>query len=383
MGKETGYVADTKDQIMSARPLRVCLVAPLPPPYGGIANWTVLVRRYTQMRSDVNLEIIDTAPRWRTIEDFTLWKRAGGGGLKLVLNYGNFLRLLLKSPDVIHLTTSGRLGIVRDIAILATARLAGIPTVYHIRCGRLSQIAQKNTREWRMLARAIGMANAVIAIDPATEATIRQRFPQVMTLQIPNGIDLNELPPSLIPSTLPTVLFLGWVIPAKGMAELVQAWAKLKMEGWRCIVAGPGSETYREELRQNFQPGHLQFLPEQSHEDAMRLLAASDVFVLPSHTEGFPNVIIEAMAMGKTIIATSVGAIPAMLSMECGIIVPPHDAEALGKALRQVCSEEALRKATGARAQLKARTEYAMDKVLEQLMAVWREAAATGSGVER
>lgn len=368
---------------MSARPLRVCLVAPLPPPYGGIANWTVLVRRFTQVRSDINLDIVDTAPRWRAIDDLTLWKRAVGGGLKLLHDYGRFLYLLWKSPDVIHLTTSGQLAVARDIAILATARLAGIPTVYHIHFGRIPQIAPKNTREWRMLARAIRMANAVIAIDSATAATIQQRFPHIRTLQIPNGIDLNELPPSAIPSTLRTVLFLGWVIPTKGMAELVQAWAKLKMEGWRCVVAGPGSETYREELRQHFQPEHLEFLAEQSHEAAMQLLAASDVFVLPSHTEGFPNVIIEAMAMGKAIIATSVGAIPEMLSMECGVVVPPHDAAALEKALRQVCSEADLRKAMGVRAQLKACAEYAMDKVLEQLITTWREAGAAKSRVER
>jgi hypothetical protein len=60
--------------------LRVCLIAPLPPPYGGIANWTQLVRRYALVRSDFNLDIVDTSPRWRAIDDIVLWKRAAGGG---------------------------------------------------------------------------------------------------------------------------------------------------------------------------------------------------------------------------------------------------------------------------------------------------------------
>ena len=68
------------------------------------------------------------------------------------------------------------------------------------------------------------------------------------------------------------------------------------------------------------------------------LLSASDVFVLPSYTEGFPNVIIEAMAMGKPIIATSVGAIPEMLDEGCGVVVPPKDADSLQKALQKVCN---------------------------------------------
>jgi len=48
-------------------------------------------------------------------------------------------------------------------------------------------------------------------------------------------------------------------------------------------------------------------------------------FILPSYTEGFPNVILEAMALGKPIIATSVGAIPEILSEECGVVMKPRD----------------------------------------------------------
>jgi glycosyltransferase involved in cell wall biosynthesis len=360
---------------MSKPPLRVCLIAPLPPPYGGIANWTQLVRRYAQVRSDVNLDIVDTSPRWRAIDDIVLWKRAAGGGLQLLRDYARFLRLLWKRPDVIHLTTSGQLAVVRDVVMLATARLAGIPTVYHMHFGRIPQIAEDDTREWRMLAKAIRRVHAVIAIDPATDSIIKQRFPQVRTLRIPNGIDVNRLPPSESPSAPQTVLFLGWVIPTKGLTELVHAWSTIKLEGWRCVIAGPGSNIYREELQQHFQPKHLEFLSEQPHDDAMRLIAASDVLVLPSHTEGFPNVIIEAMAMGKPVIATSVGAIPEMLSGECGVVVPLKDAEALGKALRQVCSDASLRLAMGKRAQLKACTQYGIEQVLEQLMSVWCEVA--------
>jgi len=49
--------------------------------------------------------------------------------------------------------------------------------------------------------------------------------------------------------------------------------------------------------------------------------------VLPSHTEAFPFVVLEAMALGKAIVATDVGAIPEMLAWECGILVKPKDVE--------------------------------------------------------
>lgn len=361
---------------MNKPPLQVCLVAPVPPPYGGIGHWTELVRRYAQSRTDVNVRIVDTAPRWRAIDDLAMWKRSLGSGLQLVRDYARFLRELWARPDVVHLTTSGQLAVVRDLVILATARRMRIPSVYHLHTGRVPLIASQNNMEWRLLARAIRLAHVVIAIDPVTTTRIEQRFPDVRSLRIPNGFDPSELPPRGTPSGLRTVLFLGWVIPTKGIAELVQAWAELKMEGWRCMVVGPGSEQYKEELLERFQPEHLEFLPEQSHGDAMLLMSASDVFVLPSHTEGFPNVIIEAMATGKAIIAASVGAIPEMLSGECGVMVPPKNAEALRSALLGVLSDAHLRETMGARAQRKARAEYAMGTVFEGLVDAWEKTAS-------
>ena len=366
-------VTAAAETVMSKSPLHVCLVAPLPPPVGGIANWTRLVRHLAESRTDVDLDILDIAPRWRAIDDLAVWKRALGGGIQLFRDYFLFLRAIGKRPDVIHLTTSGQFAIVRDLSILGTAWIVGIPTIYHIRFGRVPEIARRYAVQWWLMCRAMRMARAVIAIDPSTAQMIQHRRPALKVLRIPNGVDLGELPVADCPSPLQTVLFLGWVVRTKGVEELVQAWAGMEEVGWCCLIAGPGADGYREELQQRFQPSQLEFLPEQSHEEAMRLMAAADIFVLPSHTEGFPNVLIEAMAMGKAIIASSVGAIPEMLSGECGVSVPPQNTEALGQALRRLMADADLRTVMGDRAQKKAHSEYAMDKVFEQLVVVWRQ----------
>lgn len=356
----------------------VCLVAPLPPPYGGIQNWTVLVRRHAQSRTDLNLQIIDIAPRWRAVDDLVIWKRILGGGLQLLRDFAVFLRALVKRPDVVHITTSGRLASIRDLVFLATARCFSIPSIYHIRFGRVPQIAVANNREWLLVSLAIRMARLVIAIDADTAAVIEQRLPCTRVVRIPNGVDLNMLPQGESSTGTPKVVYLGHVLPTKGVAELIQAWNDLAITGWRCLVIGAGSSRYRTKLMDTFRPEAFEFLPEMPHADAMQLLAAADVFVLPSHTEGFPNVIVEAMALGKAIIATSVGAIPEMLAGGCGIVVPPQDKDALCAALRQVMSDPELRAAMGARARRKACKEYAMDKVFEQCVAVWHETKATG-----
>ena len=348
--------------------------APKPPPYGGIANWTRLISRQAEFRADIRLCVVDTAPRWRAVDDLSVWKRMLGGGLQLVRDYARFRRSLEAGQDVVHLTTSGGLAVVRDLAVLATARRQGIPAIYHLHFGRVPQMAAGSTRQWRLLARAIRMARLVLAIDPGTAATIEHHLPGVRVLRVPNAADLAALPEGLPSSRPRTLLYLGWLVPTKGVSELVQAWKDLGPEGWRCILAGPGSPQYRRRLLDEYKPENLEILPEQPHTDAMRLLAAADVFVLPSHTEGFSNVIVEAMAMGKAIVATGVGAIPEMLAGDCGVVVPPRDVQSLRGALQRIMSDESMRVAMGARARDKARAEYAMDKVFEQLLDVWRNA---------
>ena len=363
-------------QSMISSSLQVCLVAPMPPPLGGIGNWTKLVSRFAgSSGGKVDLTIVDISPRWRAIDDLARWKRVVGGGLQLLRDYWRFLRVLRSRPGVIHLTTSGQLAVVRDLAILATARCFGIPTIYHLHFGRIPQIAAANTLEWRMLARAAGWAHAVIALDPATAVTLEKHLPSTQTVRVPNGIDLETLPSPAEQPTPPTVLFLGWVIPTKGVYELVQAWTELKPAKWQCLIAGPGSPQTQDDLRQRFAPEHLEFQGEVSHDDAMRLMAQASVFVLPSHTEGFPNVIIEAMALGKAIIATDVGAMPEMLADGCGVVIPARDTEALQTALAKVLADPQLRASMGARAMEKARREYAMDRVFVQLENLWRRVA--------
>ena len=85
-----------------------------------------------------------------------------------------------------------------------------------------------------------------------------------------------------------------------------------------------------------------------------KVMQGIDVFVLPSLTEGTPNVIIEAMAHGRPIIATSVGGIPDVVSEEVGILVPPNDAMALGAAMSRLAADAGLRRRMG----LAARKQY-------------------------
>lgn len=358
---------------MSKSTLNVCLVAPLPPPYGGISHWTTMLCKYVGNRTDVRISVVNTSPRWRQIHDLALWKRVIGGGLQCIRDVIHLGRLLSKHHfDAIHLTTSGQLAIIRDLGVLLVGRLFDVSVIYHIRFGRVPQIAAARNVEWLMMAWVMSKVDKVVAIDRATRDSLVQFLPAANVELIPNCINLESIP-AISASVQPqlTVIFVGWVIPAKGISELFDAWSQLRPSGWQLQIIGPSDTGYRQKLIEQYGTVSIEFLGELPHEQAMKRMADGDIFILPSYTEGFPNVILEAMALSKAIIATDVGAIPEMLTDECGLLVKPKDVQGLITSLKALCSNEKLRTEMGRRARERVLVHYSIDAVFARYMTLW------------
>ena len=105
---------------------------------------------------------------------------------------------------------------------------------------------------------------------------------------------------------------------------------------------------------------HFTFLG--TREDVSELLNAFDVFVLPSLWEGLPNVVLEAMACGKPVIATSVdGTTEAVIDGETGILVPPRDPESLARAIINLLSSRELLKEYGEKGYQRAKDHFSLE----------------------
>lgn len=115
-------------------------------------------------------------------------------------------------------------------------------------------------------------------------------------------------------------------------------------------------------------------------EDVPTLLAACDVLAMPSWSEGNPNVVVQAMAMGLPVVASAVGEIPFLLDHgRFGVLIAPGDEGALLRGLDVYASDPALREATGSAARRHAVCTYDLGRMIDGYAGLFRVIAAVGT----
>ena len=108
-------------------------------------------------------------------------------------------------------------------------------------------------------------------------------------------------------------------------------------------------------------------------EDVPQVLADTDIFVLPSRTEAFPNVLLEAMATGLPVVASDVGGIPELVEDgRNGLLVPVGDAQALAAAIVRLMAEPQLADALGEAARLAIESRYSFDRMVSAFEALYQ-----------
>lgn len=139
------------------------------------------------------------------------------------------------------------------------------------------------------------------------------------------------------------VLYVGRLVASKGLRELLEAAAALAARDTRLHLVLLGEGPMDAELRRRItaSPGlQVTLAGAQPPAKVATWMAAADVVTLPSHSEGNPNVLVEAMACGRPVVATPVGGIPEIVDASTGILVPPHDPPALQRGLAQALARQ-------------------------------------------
>ncbi|MYH29167.1 MAG: glycosyltransferase family 4 protein [Acidobacteria bacterium] len=170
----------------------------------------------------------------------------------------------------------------------------------------------------------------------------------------PPGTDPAPPAAGPAPGEPPQLLSVASVVPRKGHDVLVRALARLRDLSWRCVCAGSldrapdHARRVRALAEERGLAGRVRFAGECERAALDRIYAASSLFVLASHYEGYGMVLTEALVRGLPVVSTTGGAIPHTLPGDAALLVPPGDDAALASALGSLLDAEETQTATAA-----------------------------------
>jgi glycosyltransferase involved in cell wall biosynthesis len=232
-------------------------------------------------------------------------------------------------------------------------------------------------------------AGAFVGVSPATCNTLAAELaiPVHRICCVPNGVPMpvgdreqarNELELGINERL---ILAVGNLYPVKGHRVLVEAAGLLAamddLPSWRIAIAGRGDEEapLKARIADLRLDSRLQLLGLRS--DIGDLLAAADLWVMPSLSEGLPMALLEAMFAGLPVIASNVGGIPAVIEDSVnGALVPPSNPIALVARLADFLRAPVAAKELGERARMKAQQEYSVRRMAERYVALYSNAIA-------
>lgn len=203
---------------------------------------------------------------------------------------------------------------------------------------------------WRKICRALREADAVTAISQEMKSLLKEICsPDGREIPIiPNAVDVADLnepvefdPAWPVRKDGPFVLYLGGLTHKKGVDVLLEAVKRLAAAGElpaRLVIAGDGAARDKLQAQAGELNGQVQFLGRVAGPLKKFLFQNCRFVVMPSLTEGFGLVAVEALACGKPLVASAVGGLKELMTADCdlGLTVPPGDPEALAAAIKQM-----------------------------------------------
>jgi len=242
------------------------------------------------------------------------------------------------------------------VAAALLARWFHLPLVITARGSDINQIAHHPVAR-RAIVWAAGVADRIITVSRALrDGVVALGADAGRTVVLRNGVDATRFRPVdrdaarsryQVDGSRKTVVAVGRLHPLKGFDLVIDAIATLP--GVQLLIAGSGGE--RDALlaraAEHGVSDRVRLIGQQSHDDLAALYSCADVLVLASSHEGWPNVLLEAMACGTPVVATDVGGTAEIvMAPEAGLIIEQRTANAIAAALQTLFAAPPERAAT-------------------------------------
>jgi glycosyltransferase involved in cell wall biosynthesis len=271
------------------------------------------------------------------------------------------LRLLRRErPDILH-ANSSKAGALGRFAAFLTGVPIRIFTVHGWAFAAHSGISSRLYRWADRVVRSLTTMTICVSERERTTGLSAGTCEADRTVVIPNAVDVARAPRSQPAGReRPLIVSVGRLKAPKDFPTLVRALGKLTPGSFDALIVGDGPDRGRleEQIDELGLSDSVHLAGERL--DVPELLAAADVFVLSSRSEGMPVSVLEAMAAGLPIVASRVGGVPEQIADgETGLLVEPRDADELAAALTRLTQDADLRIRLGAAA--RTRAEQAFD----------------------
>ncbi len=359
-----------------SRPPRVLITVPCLDLPGGVANY------YRTLRPHLGPE-----KRY-----FEIGARPGESGwwagvARIVRDYWRFHRCLVTDAvDLVHINPSlGPRSIVRDGLLLLIARVHGRPVLVFFRGWDPAFEARLRARHARLFRWVYGQASALVVLaEEFARACVE------MGLGVPVAVETTVVadevfaqPPGREPDRDGAgILFLSRLDRGKGLEEAIDAMAAVhgRFPAASLTIAGDGPERGGAEERVRARglervtfTGHL------ADGDRARAYRAASIFLFPSHHEGMPNAVLEAMAFGLPVITRAVGGLRDFFEDgRMGYITESRDPAVLAGLLGRLLADPSLRAAMGQYNRDYARRRFAASVVAARLLEIYGRVAGQG-----
>lgn len=297
--------------------------------------------------------------------------------------HGFFVNRILKAHesdfDIVHIHTPLSPAVDTPLPVVSTVHTSVKEDARHIEVVDAKSFCTKLLTKYvsaPVVAKTIAISECVTTVANSVARELDEHYAYDRALVVGNGVDENLLEPGPATSAEKYILFIGRLSYRKGLFDLLEC-AKTVCRRYdvRFILVGKGE--LEQKIRAIIEKEGLQdrviLMGHQSREELVKLYQRATIFVLPSHYEGLPTVLLEAMSCGLPVVATNVSGCPDVVSDgENGFLIPAKSPEMMVEAISRLLDDEALRNALGKNARKTIEEHNTWDRIAGKIEACYQ-----------